>query len=60
MKNKYIASFEQAQIAGKNIPEFRAGDTLRLAVTITEGEKSRVQNYEGICKRFRGNLWNRE
>jgi len=44
MKNKYIASFEQAQIANKNVPEFRAGDTLRLAVTITEGEKSRVQN----------------
>ncbi|MDD5119644.1 MAG: 50S ribosomal protein L19, partial [Sulfuricurvum sp.] len=49
MKNKYIASFEQAQIASKNVPEFRAGDTLRLAVTIKEGDKSRVQNYEGIC-----------
>jgi large subunit ribosomal protein L19 len=54
MKNKYIASFEQAQIAGKNIPEFRAGDTLRLAVTIKEGDKSRVQNYEGICISVRG------
>ena len=54
MKNKYIASFEQAQIASKNVPEFRAGDTLRLAVTITEGDKSRVQNYEGICISIRG------
>lgn len=54
MKNKYIASFEQAQIAGKEIPLFRAGDTLRLAVTIKEGEKSRVQNYEGVCISIRG------
>lgn len=54
MKNKYIASFEQAQISEKNIPLFRAGDTLRLAVTIKEGDKSRVQNYEGICISIRG------
>ena len=49
MKNKYIESFEQTQITGKEIPEFRAGDTLRIAVTIKEGEKSRVQNFEGLC-----------
>ncbi|MGD9969881.1 MAG: 50S ribosomal protein L19 [Sulfuricurvum sp.] len=54
MKNKYIASFEQAQIAGKEIPEFRAGDTLRLAVKIKEGDKTRVQNYEGVCISLRG------
>lgn len=54
MKNKYIASFEQAQIAGKEVPEFRAGDTLRLAVTIKEGDKTRVQNYEGVCISIRG------
>jgi len=49
MRNKYIESFENAQISEKNVPEFRAGDTLRLAVTIKEGEKTRVQNYEGVC-----------
>ncbi len=54
MKNKYIAAFENAQIAGKAIPEFRAGDSLRLAVTIKEGDKSRVQNYEGVCISVRG------
>ena len=32
MRNKYIEAFENAQIAGKNIPDFRAGDTLRLAI----------------------------
>ena len=49
MRNKYIENFEASQIATKTIPAFRAGDTLRLAVTIKEGEKSRVQSYEGVC-----------
>jgi len=48
MKNKYIAAFEAAQIEGKEIPDFRAGDTLRLGVEIKEGSKTRVQNFEGI------------
>ena len=54
MRNKYIESFEQAQVENKNIPVFRAGDTLRVAVTIKEGEKTRVQNYEGLCIAIRG------
>lgn len=54
MRNKYIESFENAQIAGKTIPEFRAGDTLRVALRIKEGDKSRVQNFEGICIARRG------
>ncbi len=49
MRNKYIENFENAQISEKNIPDFRAGDTVRLAVTIKEGDKTRVQNYEGVC-----------
>jgi large subunit ribosomal protein L19 len=54
MRNKYIESFEQAQIADKEIPQFRAGDTLRVAVRIKEGSKERVQNYEGVCIAIRG------
>ncbi|HQR73630.1 MAG TPA: 50S ribosomal protein L19 [Sulfurovum sp.] len=54
MRNKYIESFEQAQIESKNIPAFRAGDTLRVAVNIKEGEKTRVQNFEGLCIALRG------
>jgi large subunit ribosomal protein L19 len=54
MRNKYIENFEKAQISEKNIPDFRAGDTLRLAVTIKEGEKTRVQAYEGVCISKRG------
>ncbi len=54
MRNKYIENFENAQIADKNIPDFRAGDTVRLAVTIKEGSKTRVQDYEGVCIAIRG------
>ena len=35
--------------AGKEIPTFRAGDTLRVGVRVVEGERTRVQNYEGVC-----------
>lgn len=54
MRNKYIESFEEAQLKGKEVPSFRAGDTVRVAVTIKEGEKSRVQNFEGLCIAIRG------
>jgi large subunit ribosomal protein L19 len=35
--------------AGKEIPAFRPGDTVRIGVKVVEGERSRVQNYEGVC-----------
>ena len=35
--------------AGKEIPEFKPGDTVVVNVKIVEGEKSRVQAYEGVC-----------
>jgi len=55
MKNRYIASFEAAQIASKEIPIFKAGDTVRLGVEIREGEKKRVQTFEGIIIGRSGN-----
>ncbi|MES2252563.1 MAG: 50S ribosomal protein L19 [Pseudomonadota bacterium] len=33
---------------GKIIPEFRAGDTVRVFVKVVEGERERVQPYEGV------------
>ncbi|MCI6988476.1 MAG: 50S ribosomal protein L19 [Campylobacter sp.] len=54
MINKYIDAFEKTQIAEKNVPEFRAGDTLRVAIRIKEGDKSRIQNFEGVCIARRG------
>ena len=35
--------------SGKTIPEFRPGDTVRVGVRVVEGERTRVQNYEGVC-----------
>jgi large subunit ribosomal protein L19 len=33
----------------KPIPEFRPGDTLRVGVRVVEGDRTRVQNFEGVC-----------
>jgi large subunit ribosomal protein L19 len=33
----------------KAIPEFRPGDTVRVGVKVVEGERTRIQNYEGVC-----------
>ncbi len=35
--------------AGKKIPAFQPGDTVRVNVKIKEGERERVQAYEGVC-----------
>ena len=40
---------EQIAAANKDIPAFRAGDTLRVGVRVVEGERTRVQNFEGVC-----------
>ena len=40
-----IAAFNET----KQIPEFRPGDTVRVGVRVVEGERTRVQNYEGVC-----------
>src|SRR5271165_6246074 len=36
-------------LQGKKIPYFQAGDTVRVNVRIKEGERERVQAYEGVC-----------
>lgn len=36
-------------LATRKIPDFQAGDTLRVNVKIKEGERERVQAYEGVC-----------
>ena len=48
-----LEKFEKQQIekltSKKRIPAFRPGDTLKVTVRITEGSKSRLQAFEGIC-----------
>jgi len=36
-------------LAMRSVPEFQAGDTVRVNVKIKEGERERVQAYEGVC-----------
>src|SRR6059058_802696 len=48
-----LKQIEQEQIeklsAGKDIPDFAPGDTLIVNVKVREGERTRVQAYEGLC-----------
>ena len=48
-----LETFERQQIekltSKKRVPAFRPGDTLKVTVRITEGSKSRLQAFEGIC-----------
>ena len=46
-----IKELEQEQITklGKTIPAFEPGDTVSVAVKVVEGERTRIQAYEGVC-----------
>lgn len=48
-----IQTLEKEQVeklsAGKTIPDFAPGDTVLVNVKVVEGERSRVQAYEGVC-----------
>ena len=48
-----IQTIDAEQIAklteGKPIPDFAPGDTVRISVNVKEGERSRVQAFEGVC-----------
>ena len=51
--NNLLETFEKKQIerltGKKRIPNFRPGDTLKVTIRITEGDKSRLQGFEGMC-----------
>lgn len=40
---------EQVRELATGIPDFKAGDSIRVGYKIVEGTRSRVQNYEGVC-----------
>jgi large subunit ribosomal protein L19 len=48
-----IAELEQAQIRS-DIPDFRPGDTLKVYVKVTEGNRSRIQVFQGVVIRRQG------
>jgi large subunit ribosomal protein L19 len=45
LEAEQIAKFNEA----KKIPDFRPGDTVRIGVKVVEGERTRVQAFEGVC-----------
>ena len=51
--DKRILDFEKAHLKS-DIPDFKSGDTVRVSVKIIEGEKERVQDFEGVCIRRKG------
>ncbi len=50
-----IAMLEREQMRG-DIPDFRPGDTVRVHVRIIEGQKQRIQAFEGVVIRKKGGL----
>ena len=44
-----IEAEHAAKLPGAKMPEFRAGDTVIVNVKVTEGDRARVQAYEGVC-----------
>ena len=48
-----IESIEKEQMEklteGKNVPSFKPGDTLRVHTKVKEGDRERIQIYEGVC-----------
>ena len=53
MTAKLIQTLEREEIArvteGKKMPDFAPGDTLRVNVKIAEGDRERIQAFEGLC-----------
>jgi large subunit ribosomal protein L19 len=48
-----IETLEQEQVqkllAQRTVPEFRPGDTLKVSLKVVEGERERIQAFEGVC-----------
>lgn len=46
---KFEKKHQDSVMTGKQIPDFKPGDTVKVGVLIVEGDKERVQAYEGVC-----------
>jgi large subunit ribosomal protein L19 len=46
---KFESNYLATLVEGKKIPDFRAGDTLKVNYKIVEGGKERIQAYQGLC-----------
>ncbi|HEU4329201.1 MAG TPA: 50S ribosomal protein L19 [Roseiflexaceae bacterium] len=52
MSQQLLHEIESRQFK-QNIPPFRVGDTVRVGVRVVEGNRERVQEFEGVCIRRR-------
>jgi large subunit ribosomal protein L19 len=53
MSSQIIREIESG-LMRQETPEFRPGDTIRVSVKIVEGDKERLQDFEGVCIRRKG------
>lgn len=53
MSSQLIRDYVSRQMK-TNVPDFRPGDTVRVSVKIVEGDKERIQDFEGVCIRRKG------
>lgn len=53
MKNQYIELVEKSQLRS-DIPSFKAGDTIQVYYKVKEGNKERIQLFQGVCIAFSG------
>jgi len=53
-----LTAVESAQLR-KDVPELKSGDTVRLQVKVVEGNRERLQPFEGVVMRLRGSSVNR-
>ncbi len=44
-----LMNYEAGLMAGKEVPSFSAGDTLKVHVKVIEGNRERIQIFEGVC-----------
>ena len=49
-----LIEFIQSESIKKELPSFKAGDTLNVYVRIKEGDKERIQQFKGVCLQRRG------
>jgi len=54
MSKNALLSFVEDQVEMKELPDFKAGDTITIKYKIREGNKERIQNFQGVVLQRRG------
>ncbi|OQX79306.1 MAG: 50S ribosomal protein L19 [Bacteroidetes bacterium 4484_249] len=54
MSKNELLQFVEDQVEGKELPNFKAGDTITVKYKIREGNKERIQNFQGVVLQRKG------